>query len=338
MKIKNLTLIIMITFFVSCGAKKSNKQSSSSVDTSQEDGTDAEAKESNPVNLTFVSPKSDKTLLVKNYVEIEIKITDPAPSSTWALYYTKEKESIAEAIAIAEELSIDQTKFTWDTSFTPAGSYYILATVTDKGHDTLFFYDQLFEINGSNDGNTAPIAVINFPIGDKTFAPNEVVPISFAASDPDGDEITGKLEYTSDGTNWNIIDDKLDLSSSLYNWTINNNAPQTARYRLRLTVSDSKKESIGLNDIVFGVTANPVTYTGALATAIASDCNKCHSGANVNGGFNSSTYSSFASKQDSVLKRTREGAASPMPPSTEGSLAVQTRDLIQLWIWGGAQN
>jgi hypothetical protein len=343
---KQLAFLSAGILVISCGSKNSKAKSSAGppVATTEEvtGPTTEDAAPVKPMQLTFVSPKSENILLIKNYVEIEVAITDPQPSTNWNLYYSKDKGAITSALPIAEDLSVDLTKIIWDTTFIESGSYYIFATLRTNGSDIVFLNEQAFEVSGSFVSNKPPVAQISYPAGDVVFAPGATIAISYIVSDPEKDAVAAKLEYSSDGSIWTLIADNIDTTKNSLDWTIDAAAPRSARYRLRITANDGHTTTSGYNDTVFGVTATPVTFDGAVKTALAANCVSCHSGALPMGNFVADVFTSAnpagaSERKLSILSRTRTGAASPMPPS--GVLTNEVRDLIQLWIWNnGLQN
>jgi cytochrome c5 len=337
---KKQTLFVTAGILViSCGSKKPHKPAGAApvVEAEQKEVAEADAGPAKPMNLTFVSPKSENILLIKNYVEIEIAITDPHPSTKWSLYYTKTKGDILSAMPIAEDLPVEQTKLTWDTSFIESGSYSMFATLRTDGADTIFINEQPFEISSSYVSNKAPLAQISYPAGEIVFAPGVTVPISYIIADSEKDPVTVKIEFSSDGIAWNLVADNIDSAENTIDWTLDAAAPRTARYRLRITANDGHSTTVSYNDGPFGVSAAPITFVANIKAVMDANCTSCHSGALPKGSFASSVFTSAAApfgvteRKTSILSRTRTGAASPMPPT--GTLSDDAKDLIQLWIW-----
>jgi hypothetical protein len=344
---KSMLVLTGIALAFGCGSKKSIKKVESAAATADapEDASEGDQKEEVPVKpmaLNFISPKSDNTIAVKSYLEIEVEITDPHPSTKWSLYYSKEKGAMTGGAAIAEDLAVDTTKITWDVTFVESGTYYLFATLRTEGSDVVFTNEQAIEVSSSYVTNKGPSARINFPVGDTVYAPGATISIAYIVTDAEGDATTAKLEYTNDGTTWTSLTDTLDLAQNNYDWTIPANAPQSARYRIRVVASDGKSTTTSYNDKVFGVTATPVSFEAGVKQALATNCASCHTGALPQGSFASDVFTSavpagVSERKASILERTREGAASPMPPN--GTMPVAARDTIQLWMWNnGLQN
>lgn len=81
------------------------------------------------------------------------------------------------------------------------------------------------------------------------------------------------------------------------------------------------------------VSFTQLTSTDATLNVFRTSCYSCHSGGNVLGGFNISTYAT-AQAQASAIRSRMNNSGNPMPPS--GILPARQRDLVDVWVNTGA--
>jgi uncharacterized membrane protein len=152
------------------------------------------------------------------------------------------------------------------------------------------------------------------------------------------DPLDIKIEYTTNGSLWQIVEDNISADVNQVEWVVPSDATQGARYRIRVVASDGKQISEAVNNKVFGVTATPVIYTAQVQNILNNKCaTACHEGALPRANLNLTNYTGANAAKQGILDRTRDNAASPMPPVTDSrKLTDEERDLLQLWFWGNA--
>jgi hypothetical protein len=132
------------------------------------------------------------------------------------------------------------------------------------------------------------------------------------------DPLDIKIEYATNGSQWQIIEDNTSAEINQVQWQVPNDAIQVARYRILVVASDGKETSEALNNKVFGVTATPVIYTAQVQMILNTKCAAaCHEAPSLTGNLNLTTYNGANAAKQSVLDRTRSTAGSPMPPISD---------------------
>lgn len=291
--------------------------------------------------VTFTAPGDDSQKIVKGAsYDVVVAFANASATATWSLYYTPTKDTIAGGLPILEDLPVATTKVSWDTSFVDPGVYYLYGIFINEGVTYAVIAPGSFKFEGSLDLNKAPVTSVSSPDGDRVYAPGDTVAITFVASDADEDPLDVKIEYTTNGSQWETIADNIDKDTNQYEWTIPTDAVQSARYRIRVVASDGKLTGEALNGKVFGVTQTPVIWTAQVQNLVTAQCGgaACHS-ADLPTGLNLSNYAAANGAKQSILDRTRTTASSPMPPANDAQmrkLSADDRDLIQLWLWNNA--
>lgn len=86
-----------------------------------------------------------------------------------------------------------------------------------------------------------------------------------------------KVEYTADGSLWQVIQDNIAPEVNQIEWVIPTDAARSARYRIRVVASDGKQTAEAVNNKVFGVNSTPVIYTAQVQNLLNAKCaTACH--------------------------------------------------------------
>lgn len=338
--VKFLTLIVCLAAAVACLDKKSKKNDGASSAAVEETTEESSTVADKSVSMKFLSPADDSQKVVKGAsYDLAVEFINASATATWSVFYTPTKDSIAGGLAILEDLPVSLTKITWDTSFVDPGTYYVYVVLVNEDISNIYNAPGPFKFEGNLDLNKAPVATIASPEGDRSYAPGDKIAITFTAVDADDDPLDVKIEYTANGSLWQIVEDNIGADVNQYEWSIPNDAVQGARYRIRVVASDGKQTSEAVNNKVFGVTSTPVIYTAQIQNILNTNCATvgCHEGALPKKNIDLTTYNGANTNKQGVLDNTRPNAALQMPPvSDPRKLTDEQRDLIQLWYWGNA--
>jgi len=338
----NIVKFLVLNFFLlaifACSDKDSKRINAGPAGVLNETAEESSTIADKSVSMKFLSPGDDsqKTVSGASY-DIAVEFFNASATATWSVFYTPNKGSVAGGLAILGDLPVSTTTITWDTSFVDPGLYYIYVVFVNEDISNIYNAPGSFKFEGSLDLNQAPVATVASPEGDRTYAPGDTVAITFTAVDADDDPLDIKIEYTTNGSLWQLVEENISPDVNQYEWVIPGDSIQSARYRIRVVASDGKQTSEALNSKVFGVTATPVVYTSQIQNVLSVKCAGCHEGALPQGNLNLTAYTGANSAKQSILDRTRVNAESPMPPINDSrKLTVEERDLLQLWLWGGA--
>jgi hypothetical protein len=332
-------MIACLALAFACSSKKSKKDNAGPVGVLDESTEESSTVGDKSITMKFLSPADNSQKVVKGgSYDISVEFINATATATWSVFYTPTKDSVAGGVAVLEDLPVSLTKITWDTSFVDPGTYYVYVVFLHDGITNIYNAPGSFKFEGNLDLNQAPVATIASPDGDRLYAPGDSIPITFTAVDADEDPLDINIEYTTNGSQWQIIEDNISAEVNQVQWQVPNDAVQGARYRIRVVASDGKETSEAVNNKVFGVTATPVIYTGQVQTILNTKCAAaCHEGVLPTGNLNLTTYNGANAAKQGVLDRTRITAGSPMPPITDiRKLSEEERDLLQLWFWGNA--
>jgi hypothetical protein len=331
-------MILCLAFAaIACSDKKGKKSdgSASAVnETAEESSTIADKS----VSMKFVTPADDSPKIVKGAsYDIAVEFINTSATATWGIFYTPTQGSVAGGLAILEDLPVTLTTVTWDTSFVDPGTYYVYVVLVNEGISNIYNAPGSFKFEGSLDLNKAPVATIASPDGDRSYAPGDKIAITYTAVDADDDPLDIKVEYTADGSLWQVIQDNIAPDVNQIEWSIPTDAARGARYRIRVVASDGKQTAEAINNKVFGVNSTPVIYTAQVQNILNGKCATpaCHGSALTT--LNLSNFAGASIGKQGIVDRTRATAGSPMPPANNPTqLTDEERDLLQLWLWGGA--
>jgi hypothetical protein len=338
--VKFLTMILCLAFAATaCSDKKSKKADGSAPAVVDETTEESSTVPDKSVSMKFVTPADDTSKIVSGAsYDIAVEFINTSATATWGIFYTPTQGSVAGGMAILEDLPVTLTKITWDTSFVDPGTYYVYVVLVNEGISNVYNAPGSFKFEGSLDLNRAPVATIASPDGDRSYAPGAMIPITFTAVDADDDPLDIKVEYTADGSLWQVIQDNVAADVNQIEWLIPTDAVRGARYRIRVVASDGKQTAEAINNKVFGINSTPVIYTAQVQNILNAKCAAaCHEGVLPTANLNLTNFAGADIGKQGIVDRTRMTAESPMPPATDArKLTVEERDLLQLWLWGGA--
>lgn len=161
--------------------------------------------------------------------------------------YSSDSGSTWNSIATGEA---NDGSFLWDTTSVADGTNYrIRLTASDGSLTSSDVSSSDFEVRNST-ANHPPTVTVTYPNGGETLSGNQN--ITWVASDPDGDTVSIKLEYSADsGATWNTIASAVSNSGS-YQWDTSSVANGSS-YEIRVTASDGKDSASDSSDAVFSV-------------------------------------------------------------------------------------
>jgi hypothetical protein len=367
--LKNLNKLaagaLATTLLVACGNSRP-KQTDSNISRSIEAKKDAEA-QANPeeeidltsffwdVDFTFVRPGVDDLKDVETSVPVEIA-SESAPSQmTWSLFYNKAYMSPEGGIAIAEDMPIATKSVTWDTTAVERGTYFLFAVLKLQTTSSIRYFGSAVAVEKGGAENRTPFVSLLPGIEGTAYLAGNIVPVKFLAADPDGQEVTFSVEYSSDlGKKWNKVISGLKRDSTqvtfdqttgqiTYNWQIPPGMSVGANYVLRVTASDGDKEGLAKTINKFGMISSGVDFSNTLRPVVTAKCAGagCHvsipAARNTRMDFwdspqiGTSQFNGFRDRRRDIPLRTAADAAKPMPPVGSPALTAAERDLFQLW-------
>lgn len=139
--------------------------------------------------------------------------------------------------------------FQWDTMGLPNGYDYQLRITAFDGMTTTTAMSGQFTIkNPSN--NRAPSVAFTYPANNAKLSSNAT--IVWAASDPDGDPLTYRLEISTDGTNWVLIS---TITNATF-YKLDTTRFTDGRYWLQITADEGMKLASDQRIVTIGNLAN----------------------------------------------------------------------------------
>jgi hypothetical protein len=280
---------------------------------------------------------------------ISLSFSNLPKVTTWSLYFHTTKGSAEGGDLITENQPVTQTYYDWDASQVPYGEYFFYVSV--KVGDTTGTTTSLGSVD-IVDSNVAPTVALTgfFKTGDNVIT-NVLQSVQYTVAHADNEAMTAKLDYTADaGLTWNVIGEKPlaagTTGTQYWDWDLATNAvAESARYKLRLTVSDGVFEAEAKTEKYFGVSDLSYTFESAAPTIyglLATYCGNCHGAGGTNVvQFRSDIYEDAAnlvdvySKRGTLIYKMFDNKISPMPPAAQPQPTPVEKDKIRIWYWQG---
>lgn len=137
-----------------------------------------------------------------------------------------------------------------------AGEYFILIYGFEKVFDAedSYILTATFQGDGGG-GNDPPAVTVNSPNGGETLAGGSLHNITYTATDPNGDNLTITLEFsTNGGTSWTVIAGN-QPNNGTHSWTVPNLA--TTQAQVRVIANDGQATDSDTSDGNFTITTTP---------------------------------------------------------------------------------
>lgn len=188
--------------------------------------------------IYITTPSADDEVADSEYV-IKVSFEKVIVDDTWSLYYVSDATD-AKGAAIGADLPVTARTVRWDTSLMPSGHYFVFGELSSFGGIvTASAAGSIIVDHPVTDGNHSPTVRLLEPAGGEIFAPGTTQTISWSGSDEDGDTLTFDIDLSSDdGGTWEEI--AADLSETSYEWTIDDDAPKSLAWRIRVRAVDSE--------------------------------------------------------------------------------------------------
>ena len=289
--------------------------------------------------VAFVAPTSTDESPVGGSYTVKLSFSNAPSGATFDLYQTTTVGATSGGIAVTTGAPVTTTQVTVNTSTLANASYGYYAILRAGSTTTTFPASGSVRVVNNGAPTVALTGVYKSGATSKTLPAT----ITFTASDPDGDPITIKIEYSADsGSTWAVLTSNLAYSSGQgYVWDTAGHLPtegEGIRYRLRVTASDNHSGSgIDTTTADFGITTTNYTFAGNVSSLLSSPCAGCHDPAGGNSSLyiwsdcNNGSGTGSCDKSSRVVTRVRAGT---MPPG--GPLSATTQMKLQLWQWQGA--
>jgi len=188
-------------------------------------------------NVTVTSPNGGEIYLVGSVDTI--KWTASSNTSLVKIDYSSDNGTTWNLLQ--NNIPASSGKYPWTISsqtYTPGSSYLIRVSDAASNLGIFDVSDNKFTINGIR---------LVAPNGGEQYQVGSVQKVEWSAT---GNITKVRLEYSTDGTNWNSIQSNLTASTGFYNWTI----PAIASSNLKLRVSDDLNPSYSdMSDAVFKI-------------------------------------------------------------------------------------
>jgi hypothetical protein len=169
---------------------------------------------------------------------IQVEFGNVTISDTWSLYAVTDAHS-SKGIPIVEDIPVTVRTLRWDPTELPSGLYYLFGELKSlDGVITASAPGSILVDHPMVAGNSSPVVALTSPNGGESYAPGDVVTVTYTATDADGDALTYDLEISSDGGNtWTEL--AADVPSGSYEWTVPTSQTLGLSYRLRIRATDS---------------------------------------------------------------------------------------------------
>lgn len=290
-----------------------------------------------PPSLTFLTPDA-AGVVADESTDIKLRFRGVSSGETWDLFYMSAAASAADSV-IARNLDPPSAKtqtLTWETENLSGGRYYLYANLKAGGMVTTASAPGAVVVDHSGPGNESPSVSLVQPTGGETWLTDTAYEITWEASDPDDDDLSFRVELSTDsGSSWATLVES--QGSSPYRWTPANVAIGT-NLRIRVTAKDGNggsRSAISTSDFTV---EESLYWQDDIDPMLQDSCagSACHS----TGGDWASTFTVDDYKNDAgtgtydvrdlVLSESEGGT---MPPYGSGYPELTTAELSKLRSW-----